>query len=1088
MADSGIKNLVPENVVAANVSDIDGPRHFNGNPSWLEKILTTKHNTGLSIARNGSKFTATWKIVAGNPAQQYVRWRTYDRSAKKWGAWTEKSISVKTTSYSITLTASDDKYALQVQTKICNASVKNSKGKWVLYYPSEYEDSTKKFVCTIPPKPSLAVSVQNASTMTFTPTSNAKATGTAWQYRLMRRKKVGNGAWSAWEAATSGTGYQHIESSTDKLVQFQVKAVGPAGESAVVTRYHYVGNPPAATLQKVTCSAHPTGNPTYYVMEYNMELKCKDYMVDKLIPEYFIGVPTTTGINCTGETFTSGQEYGYDDAKSKYTLDINTSDVINLDECLWAHVKTDHDGIEAISNVKRVITGSLKPPETTVTMGTPTSTGFSVTIESIDFQTTVPGAYAQVFLEKASKPGEKHYIRIGTILQSDVIPKTITSREKLVGEDGYSILIRNVSADGTTMKSAYDKHETTMPAAPTLLKVEPTDMAGKVFVDWTTNWDAANGVIISWTDDRDNWKSNEEPEEYEITSRVGDWFIKGLETGKTWYFKVRSVRTVGDTQTMSDWSNELSVDLSSAPIKPTLFLSEEVITKTDTVTAYWSYMTGDGTAQISGKVYQGTVSGGVFTPTKCVGATTTSQHVDINAKKVGWSNGQTVTLALKTGSASGGVSEYSDPVQLVIAADPTVSITSNGMGTTEAYCEHFFGDGTTTDFTLAFEPEPGMIVVDVDGTPTDAFTVSGDVLSMNTAPAEGAMVVADYDTSHTVLQSTPFSVVCATSNARTLTVAIERAEDYPMDRPDGTKTEGPAGETVFLNTVAAEASTTVQIDISKCFGRIDDGAWYNLVCTAADQYGRTAEATERFHVHWNHQAWRPTAEGEIDEENYIAKITPIAGTGWVSTDTCDIYRLSQDKPELIYEGAEFGTTYVDPYPAFTWRGGYKFVTNTVYKDYITPDGEIAEANYYTDFDPGTLVIDFGGDFVELPYNITLSSTWAKDHKRTTYLGGSVVGDYNKAVTRDVSAGTVLVRNADEELVQKMHALAVYTGHCHVRTPDGSSFEADVQVQESRAYNTAAVDYALTIQKTDTTGFDGMTLAEWEREHIPPEEE
>ena len=1038
--------------------------------------IITSHNTGLSISRNTNKFTASWKIVTKTPYEQWIRYRIYDRSAKKWGAWTDKKVSKEATSFSFSLDPSNDTGALQFQTLIIG------KNNTVIYHPSAYADSSIKVVFTKPPKPTLAVTANNASTTTFTITSNAKTNGTAWQYRMMYRTKFGTGDWTAWAYASQAS-YQYIDSGTDKLRQFQVKAVGPAGESAVVTRYHYIGNPPAASLQKVTCSAHPTGNPTYYVMEYNMELKCKDYMVDKLIPEYFIGVPTTTGINCTGETFTSGQEYGYDDAKSKYTLDINTSDVINLDECLWAHVKTDHDGIEAISNVKRVITGSLKPPETTVTMGTPTSTGFSVTIEAIDFQTTVPGAYAQVFLEKASKPGEKHYIRIGKILQSDVIPKTITSREKLVGEDGYSILIRNVSADGTTMKSAYDKHETTMPAAPTLLKVEPTDMAGKVFVDWTTNWDAANGVIISWTDDRDNWKSNEEPEEYEITSRVGDWYIKGLETGKTWYFKVRSVRTVGDTQTMSDWSNELSVDLSSAPITPTLFLSEEVITANDTVTAYWSYMTGDGTAQISGKVYQGTVSGGVFTPTKCVGATTTAQHVDIKAKKVGWTNGQTVTLALKTGSASGGVSEYSAPVQLVIAADPTVSITSDGMSGTEAYCEHFYGDGETTDFLLAFEPEPGMIVVDVDGTPTDEFTVSGDVLSMDTAPADGALVVADYDTAgHRVLKSTPFNVVCATSNARTLTVAIERAEDYPMDRPDGTKTEGPAGETVYLKTVTAQASTTVAIGISKCFGRVDDGAWYNLVCTVTDQYGRTAEAMERFRVHWNHQAWKPTATVMVDDEEYIAKITPVAGTGYVSSDRCDIYRLSQDKPELIVEGGLFGTTYVDPYPAFTERSGYKVVTVTVYKDYITPLNEIADEDYFTDLDPGTLVIDFGGDRLELPYNITLSSSWSKDHKRTVYLGGSVVGDYNKAVTRDVSASTVLVRNVDEDTAQKMHALANYTSHCHVRTPDGSSFEADVQVQESRAYNSASIDYSLTIQKTDTTGFDGMTEADWNDQH------
>ena len=1042
---------------------------------------TTVANTGLSISRNGNKFTATWKIATGDPAQQWVRYRRYDRSDKKWTGWVTKEINKKATSYSFTADASKDTGAIQVQTSICRNDINNADGTKVFYWQSAFEDSSKKVTFTIPPKPTLAMTINNANKTTFAITSNAKTSGTAWQYRIYYRTKLGTADWSSWTYASQSS-YVYTDNVTDKLRQFEVKAVGPAGQSGVAHQHHYIGNPPAATLERVACSAHPTGNPTYYVMTYRASLSCKDYMIDKIIPEYFIGVPTTAGIGCTGASFTAGQEFAYDDDKSVYILDINSSDVLDLDECLWAHVKTDHDGHEAISNVKRVLVGKMKAPSCTVTMGTPTPSGFSVSIDVTDFKTAVPDAYAQVYLSRKSKPGVKNYIGpIGTIAQTDTMPKTITSTEDITGESGYSILIRNVSADGKTMKSDYDEHKTSMPSKPTSLKVEPTDTQGKVYLSWTNNWSAANGEIISWTDDPDDWTSNTEPEQYEVTSKVKNWYIKGLDVGKRYYFRVMSTQTVGDSVTMSDWSDEVSVDLSSAPITPTLFLSEDVITEDDTVTAYWSYMTGDGTAQISGKVYQGTVSGGVFTATKCVGATSKSQHVDIKAKKVGWTNGNTYTLALKTGSASGGVSEYSTPVQLTVAAKPTVTISSTGLSSSETVTEMFVGDGATTAFQLAQTPS-SVTSVKVDGTAA-AYTLSTDTVTLGTAPADGKDVEVIYATTENkILTATPFNVVCATTNSETLTIAIERAEDYPMIRPDGSVTEGPAGETVYLKTFTAEASVTTAIDITDCFGRLDDGAYYNIVCTVRSPYGQTAEATQRFKVHWTHQAWVPTATGSIDPDEYIAKIKPVAGADYASGDTCDIYRLSVDAPELIYKGAAFGTTYVDPYPAFTIMAGYAFVTVTKYGDYITEDGEIAEALYWSDLDPKTLVIDFGGDRVELPYNITLSSTWAKDHKRTTYLGGSVVGDYNKAVTRDVSAGTVLVRNADEDLVQKMHALAMYTGHCHVRTPDGSSFEADVQVQESRAYNSAAVDYSLTIQKTDTTGFDGMTEAQWNKMH------
>ena len=60
----------------------------------------------------------------------------------------------------------------------------------------------------------------------------------------------------------------------------------------------------------------------------------------------------------------------------------------------------------------------------------------------------------------------------------------------------------------------------------------------------------------------------------------------------------------------------------------------------------------------------------------------------------------------------------------------------------------------------------------------------------------------------------------------------------------------------------------------------------------------------------------------------------------------------------------------------------------------------------------------------------------------------------------------------------MSALARYPGLCHVRTPEGSSFMADVQVDESMSYNSATIEYSLNIQKVDTVGLDGMTYTEW----------
>ena len=374
----------------------------------------------------------------------------------------------------------------------------------------------------------------------------------------------------------------------------------------------------------------------------------------------------------------------------------------------------------------------------------------------------------------------------------------------------------------------------------------------------------------------------------------------------------------------------------------------------------------------------------------------------------------------------------------------------------------------------------------VGGTAATVSGYSGDTVTLTSAPADGAEVAITYTTTdNRILGDLPLSVTVSTTGATSLTVAIERAVTYPLERPDGTVTDGAAGETIYVSSITAEPTNTISIGIDDLIGRLDDGAWYYLVATASNHYGHSAEEQILFKVHWAHQAWKPEATFITDPENYIARITPVAGEDFETGDTCDIYRLGIDSPELIISGGTFGTEYVDPYPAFGASSGYKVVTVTANGDYITEDDMFAEYDStveedaeYTQLDPKSIVIDFAGERVELPYNMTLGNSWAKDFERTQYLGGHVAGDHNKAVVRDLSAATVLTVTRNYVDTETMRSLAEYAGLCHVRTPEGSSFTADVQVSEDREYGSPIVSYSLTIKKVDTVGYDGLTYEEW----------
>lgn len=102
---------------------------------------------------------------------------------------------------------------------------------------------------------------------------------------------------------------------------------------------------------------------------------------------------------------------------------------------------------------------------------------------------------------------------------------------------------------------------------------------------------------------------------------------------------------------------------------------------------------------------------------------------------------------------------------------------------------------------------------------------------------------------------------------------------------------------------------------------------------------------------------------------------------------------------------------------------------------------------------------------------------------TKYLGGSVAGDWNTAVERTGTIKTRVAVQYDPELLSSMRRLANYSGICHVRTPDGSSYAANVNVSEDREEKKINMisSFSLDITRIDSEGFDGVTYTEWAKE-------
>lgn len=624
---------------------------------------------------------------------------------------------------------------------------------------------------------------------------------------------------------------------------------------------------------------------------------------------------------------------------------------------------------------------------------------------------------------------------------------------------------------------------------------------GVAVVTWDWSWSKATYVELAWSSYADALESTEPPSTYRVNRlHATRWNIHGLDAGVVWHIWARFIQVVGDLENEGPWSTMKDLNLTAAPTRPALNLSKGTVTLDEDFVASWVYTSNDGSEQDAADIFEVYIDpetgmekygsyrlasslGLVFDPEATyytregdlyavvaepttedfesyyifddqsalfsLPSGSTAQSMTLNALRLGWEAGHNYNIVLRLKSKSNVMSEWSPMVSVKVAEelDPPVLPNLN-----------------------------------------DIFPIRE---RQDTSDEDEEVIVTQFR----VLERLPLELnITGAGPEGTTIVSIERAEEYRLIRPDENDLQGYPGETVAIVREPGEGLITITKD--DLIGHLDDGAEYNLIITIIDSNGQTATNAEdpiRFTVAWDIQPLNPPgnddpAEWDVevvpDTENLAVKITPVLIGEPNEDDTFDIYRLSVDAPQLIVEDGTFGETYVDPYPTIGEYGGHRVVYKTKYGDYIVDDDY---AWFDLDENEGDIVnsihnvINFGNDVVRVTYNVDLSTNWNKDFKETKYLGGHIQGDWNPAVSKTGSISTVSAREIDQETIEMFHRLGNYPGICHVRTKDGSSYAADVQVSENRSYSTnKIVSYSLNVTRVDSQGLDGMTLDEWNR--------
>lgn len=1001
-------------------------------------MAKTKRPTGLTITRSGSDYIFKWKIADEDyTSGQTLQYRTRNFS-KKWRNWHTVAIYSTTTSKLITLTRTDfhpyrDSYLTGIEFRVKGKRKSYTKDGYT--YTPEWSDwSTKTLILNKPKNPSVSSELQDQWNVTkFTwdiPSKNDDAyvfSKYQWQSVLIKDCNVYEGSKVNWSSSNAGwlngegTSTSYSRTITEDTAVISNKSytrwfrIRGRGISGD-SDWRYTKHVYAKPYIAEISKATASKRATYYAVEMTWRAPTNAYHpIDQTITQYAFGVPSGNMQPPINLSWENGQV-----SKDTTLLDrsaFQTDRLTDFDECLFARVITQHDEMQGISAVKVVAKGKLNIPSNLSVSLNGTSATVSATNNSSACANSTSGNKNFLQIYYKGKKKNTSGISIGVIpYGQNSATVTIPSQS---GETAYSIGVRAVVGTYTSSVGKDGTRRYTVKAEMSSDTIWSTADVPSAPANLQAEYNGDILVTWNWSwDDADGIEISwsKDADAWDSTKQPNTYTIE--EHKEKLYIKEVDAGTAYYIRARFKAGEGFSPYSELISVDTTLPPEKPVLSLSNGIIPN----NGKTTASWSYVSLDGTEQSyaEILCNDEVVGHTTTERHITLYSEDLGWTGGTSYELKLRVKSSSGSFSEYSDVVNVLVAEPLVCSISSS-----------------LTNVTV-----------------TDDTGSSRSVLS---------------------LTEMPFTVtVTGAGDGGVTEVVIERAEQYSINRPDDDYFNGYEGETIFLKRQIGEE--TITIDVSNCIGRLDDGAKYRIVANISNDIGQDT-ATLDFEVHWEHQAIEPQASVIVD--GVIAKIQPMAPSGTATGDYCDIYRLSKDKPELIYPNAEFGTSYVDPYPAI--GGGYRVVFLTKNGDYITSEEKPSWVDIDSGFEYDKALIDFGSDTVELYYNVDANHSWSKDFKETQYLGGSVQGDWNPAVSRSLDISAVTLNPSDEDTIRSLRKLAVYHGICNVRTLDGSSFHANIDVTESNVHDRYGLvsEFSLNVTRVDAQGYDGVELSAWE---------
>lgn len=543
-------------------------------------------------------------------------------------------------------------------------------------------------------------------------------------------------------------------------------------------------------------------------------------------------------------------------------------------------------------------------------------------------------------------------------------------------------------------------------------------------------------------------------------ANVAKRIIGNIETGKTYYFRVRAVNDVGE----GAWSDTKSKLLKNVkPDPPTTW--SNVLTAAINGTKspldavlYWTHNDPNEAKQTEADIE---------IVVELSGKTVKTSHVTVKGATSFYSLTETDDKKKNYGQS------------LVPSAMHEGAIIKWRVRTKSRYSTDFSNYSAKRSIKIYQKPTLGICLYTNGNWLWDPFKFTTD--NIFHAKSGGGTKT------HTVTRypiSIELDAAPSTQKAISFHVSINAKETYTRTNELGESQTVHKGDSLFSETYNADSNNPNVLSINLTPGDIDldNGRSYTINASVGMNSGLEAEASYAFSVKWAEEEYSPNAEVIVDENTYSTSIRPFMEDGNTNA-YFSIYRREYDGSFTLIAGDIPGddtSFYKDPHPSLNYAR-YRIVATSLktgsFSFYDMPGIPMTDNEIVIQWDEDWSEFDYGidetpeepewtGSLLVLPYNIDISVEHDPDVALVNYIGRQHPVSYYGTHRGESSKWSVEIDKSDVDTLYAIRRLANYMGDVYVREPSGIGYWAQVTVSYTENYGKPIIPVSFDIKRVE----------------------